>query len=273
MSSRKKVGLALGSGGFRGFAHIGVIKTLKKHGIPIDYLTGSSAGAWVAAHYAIFRDEKKLEQDLVVNPKANVSVFFDLSRHGGLINGQKFARRIDQTLENRNFSDAKIPVKIATTDLISGQPFFFDSGELSRAVRASSSVPLVFKPLVYRGHLLVDGALSNPVPTSLVREMGADIVIAVNLYHRNEFVKKKFTMPKVVLRSARIVLYNLAQNDVKSADLVIDIDASEFNFDSGLKKYFSPAIAAELVKIGEKAAERMIPTIKEKLGLSNNHEI
>jgi len=268
MSNRKKIGLALGSGGFRGFAHIGVIKALKKHGIPVDYISGSSAGAWVAAHYALFLDAEKLENDLVVNPKVSMPVFLDFSYRGGLVNGQKFTNRIKQTLKNKDFSDTKIPIQIAATDLVSGQSAVFSDGDLARAVRASSSVPLVFKPVAYRGQLLVDGGLSNPVPVGLVREMGADIIIAVNLYHRNEFIKKKFTMAKVVLRSTRIVLHNLARHDIEDADFVISVDTSSFNFDSGLKKYFSTAIAAQLIKIGEKAAEKAIPEIKKRLAVS-----
>ena len=265
MATIKKVGLVLGSGGFRGFAHIGVIKTLEKHNIKINYLVGSSAGAWAAAHYALYQDSQRLEKDLVVSPSVSLPVFFDISRRGGLIGGQKFINRIDQTLHCHNFSHTKLPLKIAATDLISGQPFIFDSGELAKAVRASTSVPLVFKPVAYRGHLLVDGALSNPAPVDLARGMGADIVIAVNLYHRNEFVKKKFTMPNVVLRSTRIVMYNLARNDEKGADVVINIDASTFNFDSGLKKYFAKEIAEKLIKIGERATEKAIPEIKKLL--------
>jgi len=265
MSNQKTVGLVLGSGGFRGFAHIGVIRVLEKHGIPINYLSGSSAGAWAAAHYALYQDSKKLAQDLVVNPTISLPVFFDISRSGGIIGGQKFFQRIEQTLHHHVFADTKIPVKIATTDLITGQPFVFNSGELAKAVLASAAVPLVFKPVAHQGHLLVDGALSNPVPVNLVREMGANIVIAVNLYHRNEFIKKKFTMPKVVMRSTRIVMYNLAQNDIKNADVIIDIDASPFNFDSGFKKYFAKEIAEKLIKIGEKAAEKIIPEIKRLL--------
>jgi NTE family protein len=265
MGISKKVGLVLGSGGYRGFAHIGVIKVLEKHGIKISYLSGSSAGAWAAAHYALYQDVKQLAQDLVVNPTVSIPVFFDFSRRGGFINGQKFISRINQTLHKHNFSDTKIPVKLAATDLITGQPYIFEAGELAKAVCASSSVPLVFKPVSYKGHLLVDGALSNPVPVNVVREMGAQLVIAVNLYNRNEFVKKKFTMAKVVLRSTRIVMYNLAQNDIKGADVVINIDASPFNFDSGLKKYFAKTVAEELIKIGERATERMIPEIKKLL--------
>ncbi len=265
MSKRKTIGLALGSGASRGFAHIGVIKTLIKNNIPIDYLTGSSIGAWVAAYYAIFEDIEKLEKEVTQDPKNNLSMLFDLSWTGGFISGQKFTDFLEHNLRHHNFSALKKPLKIVATDLTSGRPFVFSTGDVARAVRASTSVPLVFRPLAYKGKLLVDGGLSDPVPVDLTRSMGADIVIGVNLYHPNEFIAKKFTMPKVVLRSTRIVMHNLSRIAVKKADVVIEPDLSFFVNESNFSQYFDTGTAQAMIKVGEKAAAKAIPAIKKLL--------
>jgi len=265
MQRNKTIGLALGSGGFRGFAHIGVIRSLERHNIPIDFLSGASIGAWVAAYYAIHKDISKLKKDLTDNPKQNFSLMFDLSWTGGFIGGEKFSAFLESNLSHHNFSRLKIPLKIVATDLISGEPFVFESGDVARAVRASTSVPLVFKPVAYKNKLFVDGGLSNPDPGDLVKKMGANIVIAVNLYNKNEFIEKKFTMPNVILRSTRIVMHNLSKVAVRDADIVIEPDTSAYMMQGSIAKYFTKEVAEEMIKIGEKATDKLIPKIKALL--------
>jgi len=265
MKKTKKLGLALGSGGFRGFAHIGVIRSLEKNGIKIDYLSGSSIGAWVAAYYAIFENIDKLKQDLTENPKDNFLLLFDLSGSGGLVNGNKFHNFLKNNLQNKTFADTKIPVKILATDLISGQPHIFKDGAIAMAVRASTSVPIVFKPVALDSKLLVDGGLSNPIPGDLVREMGADIVIGVNLYHKNEFIKKNFSLTKIALRSTRIALHNLAKSDLKKCDIKIELDVSNYSEESSLSQYFTKKIAEQVIKVGEETTDKLIPKIKALL--------
>lgn len=262
---RKTVGLALGSGAFRGFAHIGVLKSLIKHGIPIDYLSGASIGAWIAAYYAVSEDVKKVEAALASKPTDNLPMFFDFSFFGGFIDGGKINVALEKGLKHHVFSKLKIPLKIVATDLVSGQPYVFETGDIARAVHASISVPLVFRPVSHKGKLFVDGGLSNPIPCNLVRDMGADVVIGVNLYHKNEFVNRKFTMSQVVLRSTRIVLHNLALADIKGADVIIGPDTSSFLKEQGFQKYFTSEVAAELIKIGEQATNKMIPKIRKLL--------
>lgn len=265
LRSRKKIGLALGSGVYRGFAHIGVIKTLEKHKIPIDYLTGASIGAWVGAHYALNKDITLFENEILDKPLDSLPMFFDLSLTGGFIGGTKLTQYLEKNLDHSRFSDLKIPFKIVATDLISGQPVIFKKGDVALGVRASISVPLVFKPVPYKDKLLIDGGLSNPVPCDLAREMGADIVIGVNLYHQHEFVDRKFSMPNVVMRTTRIALHNLSKVDVRSADVVINPDTSPVIKEQGLQKYFTQEVARELIRIGEKETEKAIPAIKRLL--------
>lgn len=265
MKKRKTIGLALGSGGFRGFAHIGVIKSFKKHNIPIDYLSGSSIGAMVAAHYALFEDTGLLTEALTARPKENMFLFIDFSWAGGLISGQKLSAYLKKIFGNSEFINTKLPLRILATDLITGRPQVLSSGDLAEAVRASSSIPLVFKPVIQGDKLLVDGGISNPVPGDLLKELGADIVIGVNLYHQNEFIKKNFTMSKIVMRSIRIGLYNLAKAAYSNFNLVIEPDTSRFIVSSGLTKLFTKEITQQLIDIGEKETDRLMPQIKALL--------
>lgn len=265
MKFKKTVGLALGSGAYRGFAHIGVIRSLEKNNIPIDYLSGASIGAWAAAYYALSKDISTLEKDLIDNQKENLSLLFDFGWTAGLISGEKFVSYLTKKLQGCQFSDLKIPLKIVTTDLISGRPFVFSSGEVATAVRASCSVPLVFKALKYEDKLLVDGGLSNPVPSDLVREMGADIVIGVNLYNKNEFQKQKYKDSNIVVRGTMIILASLAEATMFKADIVIEPDTSSLVKESNLSKYFSKEVADKLIRIGEDATDRVIPEIKKLL--------
>lgn len=267
MKKRKTIGLALGSGGFRGFAHIGVIRSLEKHGIPIDYLSGASIGAWVAASYAIFKDSKKLETDLTDKPRENWPILLDFSWSGGLINGRKFFNFLEKSLDKHNFSDLQIPLKIVSTDLITGNPHIFEDGDVAQAVRASTSVPLVFKPMSFGDELLADGGLCNPVPCSLVRGMGADIVIGANLYTKKEFVGKKLSLANIAMRTMRIFLYNLTEELLKDSDVVINIDVSRYTKESSLSKYFTKEIGDAIIKIGEETTDKEIPAIKKLLGL------
>lgn len=262
MEKRKTIGLALGSGAYRGFAHIGVIRSLEKHNIPIDYLSGASIGAWVAAYYAIYQDLALLEKDLAGNIKENLPLLFDFSR-SGVIGGQKFSDYLEQKLQHHSFSELKIPLQINSTDLTNGQAHVFKSGDVARAVRASTSVPLVFKPLTDEGKMLVDGGMSNPVPCNLVKEMGADIVIGVNLYNASEFSKSRPSITDIPWRTSVIMLYNLSQASLLSADIIIEPDLADFRQASGLSKYFDQGTARKMMAAGEAAADKAIPAIKK----------
>ncbi len=265
MKARKKIGLALGSGAYRGFAHIGVIKSLEKNNIPIDYLSGASVGAWVAAYYARFKETKTLQSDLINNQKENMSLLFDFAWNKGLIKGEKFLFYLNKKLQNCSFSELKIPLGIVSTDLKTGKSYVFKQGRVASAIRASCAVPLVFKVVEYKGKLLVDGGLSNPVPVSVIKEMGADIVIGVNLYNQQEFINKKYSESNIVVRSTMIMLSNLAKETIKLSDIIIEPDLSSFTHKSGFMKYFNKRTALEMVDIGEKSTDKLIPKIKKIL--------
>ncbi len=259
---KRKIGLALGSGGFRGLAHIGVLKVLEENDLRPDYLTGSSIGALIAAYYAIYGSASKIEEKLNEWPVDNLYKFLDLSWQGGFIAGRKFSKFLDKEFANFDFNKTFIPLKVVATDLASGSPFVFSKGLLTSAIRASISVPLMFKPFEYNDKFFVDGGLSNPVPVELLKDMGADLALGVNLYHKNEFVKRKFNMKNVALRSARIVMYNLAQADIPKADFMISPDTSEIIVNPSLSKYNLETVK-KLIKIGEDATRKALPEIKK----------
>lgn len=261
---RQSIGLALGSGGFRGFAHIGVIQALQKHDIPISSISGSSIGALVAAYYAVHGEVDSL-RDKILNGKGRLFRLFDLGFRGGLVSGAKYEKFIEQLLGSQTFKDAMIPLRIVATELSSGQPMVFFEGRLATAVRASSSVPVVFEPVKQKHQRFVDGALSDPVPVQALKDLGESNVVAVNLYHRNEFVEKKFTFAKVALRSVRIAFYNLSQHSMISAAVRINPDASRFIQHLNLNRYLSRDSADEMIKAGKRETEKSIEDIKKLL--------
>ena len=260
----KKVGLALGSGAVRGLIHVGVIKTLIKHNIPIDFIAGSSIGSWVGAHYSLYQDIDKLEELTVGKKWEKLKAFLELSWSGGLVGGKKLEKLLKEWLGNSDFKQCKIPLKLVATDLVKGESVIFETGPLTRAVQASMAVPGVFKPIKFKNRILVDAGLSNPVPDDLVKEMGADIIIAVNLDNFQQASKKKYTrFSDVGLRTAEIMRHYLAVHCMKDADFIIQPNLSKY---ASWSDYFTKKnMGREIVKIGERETEKIIPALKKAL--------
>lgn len=175
-----KVGLALGSGAARGWAHIGVIRALEEAGYKPDIIAGCSIGAFVGAACAS-GDLDMLEEWVGKLTWQNVVKLLDPSWAGGLIKGEKLIAFFRQHFLDQEFSALKIPFACVATDLANGREVWLKEGSVADAVRASIAMPGLFTPAERNGRLLVDGGLVNPVPVSLCRYMGADIVIAVDL--------------------------------------------------------------------------------------------
>ena len=174
-----RVALALGGGAARGFAHIGVIEVLEENGIHPDIVTGTSAGSFVAAMYAAGRTGKELETIALNLDESRLTDWAFPGR--GMIRGTALADYIREQVGNRSFDQLKIPLGIVATDLDSGKPILFRRGDVGTAVRASSAVPAVFTPVRIGTHEYVDGGLTSPVPVRSAREMGADVIIAVDI--------------------------------------------------------------------------------------------
>ncbi|KKS02123.1 MAG: Phospholipase, patatin family, partial [candidate division WWE3 bacterium GW2011_GWC2_41_23] len=152
----KKVGLALGSGGWRGLAHIGVIKVLEKNGISIDYITGSSVGALIGGLYAYYGSVDELEK-IVENIRYRdmINALSDPRAELGLLKGNKFVAFLEGYLKGAKIEDLKIPFKAATTDILTGETVYLEKGNLATAIRASISIPLVLAPVEIEGRKLV----------------------------------------------------------------------------------------------------------------------
>jgi NTE family protein len=176
-----KIGIALGSGSARGWAHIGILRALEDMGIRPDIVAGSSIGALVGAAYASGHLDN-LEEWVLKLDSSGIMSFLDISWTGaGLIEGDKLFEHFGETLHNTNIED--LPKRFATvaTDLATGREIWFREGSLGKAVRASLALPGLFTPAREGDRYLIDGGLVNPVPVSLCRAMEADVVIAVNL--------------------------------------------------------------------------------------------
>ena len=182
MSTRRKprVGLALGSGSARGWAHVGVIRALERAGIRPDLVCGTSIGALVGAAYAAGELER-FEQWLLGLGLRDVLSFLDVRMSGGMIKGERLMEFFRLNFIDRPIEDLPIPFAAVATELDTGAEVWLREGSTVAALRASIALPALFAPAVHEGRLLVDGALVNPVPVSLARAMGADIVIAVDL--------------------------------------------------------------------------------------------
>lgn len=174
------IGLALGSGAARGWAHLGVLRALAREGIEPQVICGCSIGAFVGAAMAA-GDLAKLDEWVQSLKWQDVVSLLDVSLRGGLIRGQKLIQFFERNFVDRDFSDLQRRFACVSTELETGREIWLREGSVSAAVRASIALPGLFTPVIHNGRLLVDGGLVNPVPVSLCRAMGADIVIAVDL--------------------------------------------------------------------------------------------
>jgi NTE family protein len=257
-----KIGLALGSGGAKGLSHIGVLKTLEKYNIPIDYIAGSSIGSITGAHYAAFKDIKKLEEIFINLNMRKGFQLFDPILQGGFIKGKKFENFINEMLEGTDFNKLQIPFAAVATDFITAKAVILTRGNLSKAVRASSSIPPLFQPLRYENMLLADGGLSNSVPVDIVRKMGADIVIAVNL---DTIYAEKGIIPalsKIPMHSINVLRHNLALQSTKTADIIISPKGIYQIGLIGWDYFFNTEKTKEVIHAGEKATEEIISELQ-----------
>ncbi|AJW28938.1 hypothetical protein Z042_26090 [Chania multitudinisentens RB-25] len=178
-----KIGLALGAGAAKGWAHIGVVNALQKRGIEVDIVAGCSVGALVGAAFASHR-LPAMEHWVRSFSYWDVIRLMDLSwQRGGLLRGERVFNAVGQLLKIDDFADCSLKFGAVTTNLSTGRELWLTKGDIHQAIRASCSMPGLLAPVWFDGYWLVDGALVNPVPISLTRAMGADIVIAVDLQH------------------------------------------------------------------------------------------
>jgi len=256
-----RIGLALGGGAARGFAHIGVIKALQSQGIAADVVAGTSAGSLVGALYAAGNDGFALQKLALQMDEATISdwsvPFF--AKVSGVLKGEGVQNYVNRMLGNLTIEKFKIPFGAVATDLKTGQPILFQRGNAGVAVRASSAVPGVFQSVKIGDHYYVDGGLVAPVPVRFARQMGADFVIAVNISAQPE-AQAASSSVDVLLQTFAIMGQTINQYELQNADIVLqpglgDMKGSDF------------ASRNLAILAGEQATMAAMPEIRRKLKL------
>ncbi len=213
----KKLGLALSSGGARGFAHLGVIKVLEKHNIPIHCISGTSMGAIMAAYYALYQETEKLEKIASEFRKRDILKLVDLNDpRVSIVKGEKVRNFLNEFFEGKTFEDTKIPLAVSATTLEEGKEVVFKSGNIMDAIIPSGTVPGVFPAREYKGKHLVDGGLADATPVDLCEDLGAEAVIAVNLYNFTNTENRNYkNMKEVLFRTYEIIMTKLSEYRIK----------------------------------------------------------
>ncbi|MDT8901231.1 patatin-like phospholipase family protein [Anaeroselena agilis] len=253
--TRPTIGLALGSGGLRGLAHIGVLKILEREGISVDYIAGCSIGSLIGSLYASGLDSETIFK-LAKNLKRRHWIDFVIPKMG-LVAGDRTLETIKLLTRRKNFDELAIPLAVVAADLNTGEEVVFRDGEVAHAVRASISVPGVFVPYEYNGRLLIDGAVVNPTPMDVVHSMGADIVIAVDLVPTGE-VAALTNIFDIIIQTIDIVERQLLKQRQHYSDLLIKPDVG----------HISPSSFTEIdecVDLGARAMEAGLPRLRNLL--------
>jgi len=252
-----RVAVVLGSGGVRGVAHLGALEVLEEAGIPIDLIVGCSAGSIVGAFYAETPCVRKIIKP-VWSLRSTTLLDLDLwNCRYGLSQGRSMLRILDDDLNAEKFEDLKIPLVVVASDLYSGELVTIGSGDISEGVRASCSIPFVFVPCEYKGRVLVDGGVVNPVPAKVAKDLGAEVIIAIDLC---ELLDQ--TLPtnlvEITTRSAEIAFMWQNQACSKDADVVIRPKTCDIGTFCDDKK-------SVLYEAGKKAARDQLPEIMTAL--------
>ncbi|MCK5025740.1 MAG: patatin-like phospholipase family protein [Nanoarchaeota archaeon] len=257
---RLKIGLALGSGGARGLAHIGVLKTLEENNIPIDYIAGVSSGSIAGAYYSLNGEIDSLEKKVLQLTKKDLLKLIDItSPKRALISGNKIKSFIGELISNKSFSDTKIPLRIIATDLCSGEEIQITEGRLVDAIRASISLPGIFSPAKLNGRLLLDGGIVNPTPVDVVKQMGADIVIGVDLTMKHPIKLENPTIVETLMQSFGILRTQATKLNVNNIKNVIIIRP---NF-SGVLDSYRFYENTRFIEEGKRVTKEVLPKIKD----------
>ncbi len=247
-----KIGLALGSGGARGFAHLGVIKVLKEENIPIDLIAGSSMGALIGAFYSAGLDVERLYK-LALAFRRKYYLDFTVPKMG-FISGNRVKELIRIFTKNKKIEELDIPLSIVATDIVKGERIIFNKGPVASAVRASIAIPGIFVPEKVDGCILVDGGVIDKVPISVAKDMGADIVIAVDVssVKVNEEISSIYD---VILQSIEIMQNEVVKYKEMDADIILRPLVTQYS-----SRAFTNI--EEIIQIGEESARDSIPRIK-----------
>ena len=256
-NARKRVGVALGSGGMRGMAHIGILQVLEESGIPIDLISGASVGAFFGAAYAAEMDLYALGKFAGWLSRRDV---LDLPNpfRKGLFSGNKFLRLCRIVTDERTFEETCIPFWCSAVDLHTGETHYLHKGPLDRAVRASISIPGLMRPVDLNGHTYIDGGTVEEIPINILRQNGADVVIAVDLSIAPAYRPARENVRRILFRSVDIMREAINRLTPKTADVLIRPDVSFMG-------QIIPHDAAESIRVGRAAAISALPAIRAAL--------
>lgn len=250
------VALALGGGASKGFAHIGIIKVLKENNIPIKIVTGTSAGSIVGSMYASGMSPDRLELEAEILGKTDL-VDLTLST-SGFIKGEKLQNYINRKVGNRPMQQFPIKFAAVATDFESGKPVVFNVGNAGQAVRASASIPNVFQPVVIGSRKYVDGGLSQPVPVSAAKKLGANFIIAVDISARPAKNVSQ-GMFSYLDQTFNVMSQTALHQELGQANVVIKPQVLELGSVGGFDQ------KQRAIQLGEQAARAALPEIKRKL--------
>lgn len=260
----------MSGGAAKGLAHIGVLAVLERKGIPIDMIAGTSIGAIIGAFYAAGKDISQIESVVLSLSRRKMVALMDFTLpRRGFIKGKRVTDWLKSVIGDIDFDDLRIPFACVATDIKTGEEVVIKQGSVVKAARASSSIPVILTPAKWQGRYLVDGGLVNPVPVSVLREMGADFVMASNVIpHMSRKIQKANTgdsdnrdepnILSVLMQVIHITGYQSALSGLREADLVITPNVAHIR-PSDVNR------ARELILRGERAAQRAIPEIKRQL--------
>ena len=254
---RKLVGVALGSGGMRGMAHIGILQVLEEANIPIDFVSGASVGAFVGAAYAAEMDLYALGRFATGLRKRDVLDPANPFR-AGLFSGKKFQKLCETVTDTRSFSETCVPFWCSAVDIATGETRYLHEGKLSEAVRASIAIPALLHPVTIGSVTYIDGGTVESVPVDILRENGADVVIGVDLSISAPYAPKRPKAFTVAFRSVDIMRAAIDRLKPFGADVLIRPDVSFMG-------RIVPHHAAECIAIGRAAASEALPEIRRLL--------
>jgi NTE family protein len=254
--NRPLVGLALGGGMARGCAHIGVLRELEKHDIPIDLIAGTSVGSLIGGAYAA-----GLSPDQIEKMALTIS-WNDLGRVTisklGFYNSERTEEYIRKHFPVTEFEKARLPFGAVATDIQTGKMVIFTEGSLPLAIRASCAMPIFYTPVVVNGRMMVDGGLVGHIPASVARLMGADLVIAIDVNSQHLPIPPPTHLFSVMSQALSVMGRTAVQYLYADADIVIRPQIEQVRPDDLSK-------AAEMITAGEEAARRVIDKIKRSL--------
>jgi NTE family protein len=253
---RPKIGLALGGGFARGIAHIGSLKVLEEEQIPVDYIAGTSVGSIIGAAYASGVSAKELSE-IALMVRFKHFARWTVSRFG-LCNNDRIETLLRKMLKVHTFEEMKIPLAVAATDFITGEPAVFTKGSVIPAVRASCAYPGMFLPVEIDGKTYVDGMLAWLVPTTPLKQLGADRVIGLYLNANWIKVRAPRHLFDVIGQCFSIAQERMSESWKRDADLVIEPNVDGFEYDCFDR-------AKELMKVGEDSMRKSLPQINSWL--------